>query len=209
MRLAQPLRTAESFAARRCASVLDAEAIEETKRVIRAVDWKNLEYHEGDDFGRTLVHDDPYFNEMHRSLVELASELAGEELEPSYNFLSLYTNRGVCAPHMDAPSAKYTLDVCIDQSDPWPIHISQVVPWPEDHSYDGDDWAERIVDDPELRFEEYVLEPGDALFFSGSSQWHYRNRHPQNEQGFCNLIFFHFIPKGTRDFVRIFDPYLT
>ena len=30
---------------------------------------------------------------------------------------------------LDAPNAKWTLDVCLNQSGPWPIYISQVQPW--------------------------------------------------------------------------------
>jgi hypothetical protein len=206
---AQPLRTDLSFATRDLGVITDDTTLGQMRALVRELDAGAIEYHEGEQFGRTLVHNHPFFNEMHQSMLQLASEAAGEELEPSYNFLSLYTSRGLCAPHMDAPSAKYTLDLCIEQSDPWPIYISQVVPWPEHYTYGGEDWAERIMNDPELRFEEYILEPGQAIFFSGSSQWHYRNRHPGNKEGFCNLIFFHFIPKGTRDFVRLFDPYLT
>ena len=34
---------------------------------------------------------------------------------PAYNFLSLYTQLDICEPHMDAPKAKWTLNVCIEQ----------------------------------------------------------------------------------------------
>jgi hypothetical protein len=63
---------------------------------------------------------------MQRELVARVSDLVGEEVEPSYNFLSLYTRMGIFEPHLDAPSAKWTLDICIDQSEPWPIYFSQI-----------------------------------------------------------------------------------
>ena len=31
---------------------------------------------------------------------------------------------------MDAPDAKWTLDLCNEQSDAWPIHFSRIMPWP-------------------------------------------------------------------------------
>ncbi len=34
-------------------------------------------------------------------------------------------------PHMDAPDAMWTLDICLEQSEPWPISFSQPVDWPE------------------------------------------------------------------------------
>lgn len=206
---ALPLRMPTNFDTHLRQGIVDESTSDRMCAVVRSLAASDRERHEAQDFGRTLVHNHSSFDDLHRAFLPLACELAGEELEPSYNFLSLYTNRGVCAPHMDAPSAKYTLDVCIEQSDPWPIYISQVVPWPEDWDYHGDDWEQRIKNDPVLDFQEYTLAPGDALFFAGSSQWHYRDPFPTTDDGFCHLIFFHFIPKGTRDFVRLFDPYLT
>ncbi|MBA3948835.1 MAG: hypothetical protein H0X44_02695 [Acidobacteria bacterium] len=106
---------------------------------------------------------------------------------------------------MDAPDAKWTLDLCVAQSAPWPIHFSQVVPWPEDEAPPADDsraWVESVKSSPSLRFQPVVLEPGEAVIFSGSSQWHYRDRMPPgNGRQFCDLLFFHYIPAGTRDLV--------
>ena len=60
--------------------------------------------------------------------MDLVSGLVGEAVEASYNFLSLYAGAASCAVHMDAPSAKWTLDICIDQSRLWTIEVSDVVP---------------------------------------------------------------------------------
>jgi hypothetical protein len=103
---------------------------------------------------------------------------------------------------MDAPQAKYTLDICIDQSQPWKIHFSKVVPWLEAGIGD-DDWENLIKNDPTLAFESHALEPGEAILFSGSSQWHYRD--PIQALGrntFCDLLFFHYIPSGTCQLVK-------
>jgi hypothetical protein len=145
-----------------------------------------------------VVHNHPYFTELQRSTTALVSELAGEPVEPIYNFLSLYSKFGVCPVHLDAPEAKWTLDICIEQTEPWPIHFSQIVPWPEELPYQGDDWQEQIKRAPELKFQSYTLHPGQALLFSGSSQWHYRDRLSTNgAQHSCKLLFFHFVPQGT------------
>ncbi len=46
------------------------------------------------------------------------------------------------------------------------------------------------------------FEPEQAAIFSGSSQWHYRNRMPPGPgRQFCELLFFHYVPAGTRDLV--------
>ena len=44
--------------------------------------------------------------------------------------------------------------------------------------------------------------PGEAVLFSDSSQWHYRDPIPeQGSKAFCHLLFFHFIPRGMRAYL--------
>lgn len=76
----------------------------------------------------------------------------------------------------------------------------------------GADWQQFIKDNADLKFTSKVLHPSDAIVFSGSSQWHYRDRIPTaDKKGFCHLLFFHFIPEGTaelvhpRNWAEIFD----
>lgn len=197
------LRTPPSFQVRKVNRVFDDVVMEVIRETIRSLPESHLEHHEIERFGRRVVHDLEIFNELQKTLLPLASELAGEALEPSYNFLSLYTELGVCQPHIDAPTAKWTLDVCIDQSDLWPIHFSQIVPWPDTASFEGSDWQERIKQSPDLRFSAWALKPGEAIWFSGSSQWHYRdNLAAKADKAFCNLLFFHFIPEGLSRIAR-------
>ena len=131
--------------------------------------------------------------------------MVGEPVEPAYSFLSLYGNLGVCPLHIDSPEAKWTLDLCVGQSSPWPIYFSQVCPWPElapDIS-PGSDWEEQIKRSPSLRFTSCTLEPGQAVVFSGSSQWHYRDAIPDGPgRKFAELLFFHFVPKGSAELRR-------
>jgi hypothetical protein len=193
------LHTRSDFEVKAFPQVFDTATLERIAQIIKALPDVRYERHEVDGFGRLVVHNDPYITILQRRVVDLASEAAGEPLEPSYNFISLYSEMGVCPVHMDAPNAKWTLDVCIRQSEPWPIHLSQVVPWPEAADY-GDDWEASIRRDPGLRWDSYSLEPGGAILFSGSSQWHYRDPQPDSkgEKQFCELVFFHFVPKGTK-----------
>jgi hypothetical protein len=130
------------------------------------------------------------------------SAAVGEPVEASYNFLSLYAAQGVCPLHMDAPQAKWTLDLCVDQAVRWPLHVSRVIPWPEDtpEAWTRPEWIEETKRSPELRFQGFDMEPGEAVVFSGSSQWHYRDPMPNGggAQG-CTLLFLHFIPRGTAE----------
>jgi hypothetical protein len=77
------------------------------------------------------------------------------------------------------------------------------VSWPEDFVYEGNDWQMQIKQSPNLRFTSFGLKPNEAVFFSGSSQWHYRNSLSKvADGGFCTLLFFHFLPVGMREIIR-------
>jgi hypothetical protein len=198
------LRTRHDFTVKEFSEVLSGPKMQDIADTVAELKASQLKWDEFTTFGRRLLRNHPFITELQQELIDLASDAAGEPVEPAYNFLSLYTELGVCPVHMDAPEAKWTLDLCIRQSEPWPIHLSQVVPWPEDHDY-GDNWEESIKNNPGHRFSSYSLEPGNAIFFSGSSQWHYRDAlSPAGDQSqFCDLVFFHFIPKGMSE---VIDP---
>jgi hypothetical protein len=197
------LRTRNDFQVRHFPRVFDDAVVAQIKQAVLKLQPTQLELHEAQTFGRFVVHDHPYFTKLHQSIVDLVSEAAEEAVEAEYNFLSIYTGFGVCPLHMDAPRSKWTLDLCIDQSEPWPIHFSQVVPWPVDFRHEGDDWQVAIKRSPQYQFTSYRLQPGQAVVFSGSSQWHYREALPSTpgKQHFCQLLFFHFIPKGMKEFI--------
>jgi hypothetical protein len=199
----EPLKTREDFEVIDVPDVLDTEVIENLKSYIHKLENDKKETHELFKFGRIVVHNDPLFNEIQGSLTDLVSKQVKEEVEPSYNFLSLYYDMGVCDVHMDAPDAKWTLDICIEQSYDWQIHIAQRQDWIEDYSWEGNDWSEKIKNDPKNKFKPYSLEPGSGIIFSGSSAWHYRDPiYQKDKQNFCHLIFFHFFPKGMKDIIN-------
>jgi hypothetical protein len=173
------------------------------KALAASLPLEKLELHEMRGFGRFVVRDHAALSALESSMIRLVSECAGEEVEISYSFLSLYTKLGKCPVHIDAPFGKWMVDICIEQSEPWPIHLSQVVGWPEDFSYQGEDWSERIIGDPAHVFTSYTLEPGHALLCSASSQWHYRESLARpGGSSFASILMFHFIPKGMHDLVQ-------
>jgi hypothetical protein len=197
------LRTPPGFVPHFAPGFLSPAQLERIRAVAAAIPNARMELHEVASFGRFVVHNLPEFTALQHELTATASAWAGQELEPCYNFLSLYTRMGNCAPHLDSPSAMWTLDICIDQSDPWPIWFSRIVPWPKVGDMNAPDWAEAVKADPALDFKPCVMEPGDAVLFSGSSQWHYRD--PLAAAGgkrFCNLLFLHYIPKGSGELLR-------
>ena len=201
----QVLHTRPDFRVQLLEHPFDDAALAEIKHIAESLHPTELELHEAKRFGRFIVHDHPFFTQLQQRVVPMVSELVGESVEAKYNFLSLYTGKGVCAVHMDAPEAKWTLDLCIDQSAPWPIYFSDVQPWPDtvDESWRGDGWEKQIKQSHSLKFTPYTLHPGQAVIFSGSSQWHYRDPMPEAKgTQFCTLLFFHFIPKGTAEIVK-------
>lgn len=191
------LRTRPDFETTLLPRPFDDGTMAEIRDLVRSLRPTELEMHEAARMGRFVVHDHPFATELAGRSAPMVAAVVGEPVEASYTFLSLYTARGVCGLHMDAPQAKWTLDLCVDQSVRWPIHFSRVVPWPDLADPWGDDWEEAIKAAPEHRFTTHTLEPGQAIVFSGSSQWHYRDPIPAaHGLDFCTLLFLHYVPAG-------------
>jgi hypothetical protein len=194
-----PIRTPPDFDVKSLSDVFTPAVREDIRRVVSELEADELETHEIGSFGRHVVHDHPYFLELQKQLLPRMSEVVGVELETGYNFLSLYGSAGRCDPHMDEPISMYTLDYCIDQQGDWPIHFSKVVGWPDEGMMR--DWdPQALVADPDMEFRSVIIQPGEAIMFAGSGQWHYRDDIPPG--GFCNLLFFHYFPAGCHDLVR-------
>jgi len=199
----EPLRTAPGFRLKQVSQALDAAEHEELKALIAGLQPSAFELHEMLRFGRLVIHDHELVSRIQARLVPHMSAWVNEEVEPCYNFLSLYNNLGICNPHMDAPSAKWTFDYCIGQSGPWPIHFSEVIAWPETWQANQLDWVAQIKNDPHHHFTAHELQERDAIVFAGSSQWHYRDRIQRtHKHNFCHLVFMHYIPKGTSTLVK-------
>ncbi len=193
-------RTNPEFSVKKLPGLFDEATHSKLKAVSKEVDVTRAPDYELRDFGRFVVHDMPFADDLQDRITRWVGDIVGEPVEPCYNFLSLYWEMGVCKVHMDAPFAKWTVDYCIEQSSVWPIQFSKVVPWPEGWKNTGEDWQDAIKADPANQFESVVMQEGEAIVFSGSSQWHYRDPIERiNDSNFCNLIFFHFIPAGTSE----------
>src|SRR5262249_10871993 len=96
---------------------------------------------------------------------------------------------------------KWTVDICIDQSKPWPLDISNVRPWPEDLDASSG-WEEAIRSDPAVTFGGFTHQPGSALIFSGSSQGHGRRRiFTPGAKNVPHLVFLHLAPAGCLDLI--------
>ncbi|MDF8332452.1 hypothetical protein [Novosphingobium cyanobacteriorum] len=205
------LRTQRDFSARVERGLIDPALLGWLRQEARTVALQRPELHERAMFGRIVVHDHLPFTDLAVRMAPLVSDIAGEPVEPAYNFLSLYGDDGRCGLHLDEPEAKWTLDICIDQDEPWPLHVSRTIDWPRASDFRMFE-PDRIMADPALGFTPLVMAPGDATLFSGSAQWHYRAPRPiANPRGgttpargkpACTLLFLHYRPAGSRDLVK-------
>ena len=150
-------------------------------------------------FVRYYAHNLPFLKDIHSQLTGLASELAKTKLKPSYVFLSMYQDNGTCPLHIDRPQCRFTIDYLAQTTagDPWPIRVSNPMTDEELQAFmqnDGvshpstEEEIERRIDSEE--WHEINLKVNDAVFYSGTNQWHYR---PTVLQGTADLIFFHFV----------------
>lgn len=155
--------------------------------------------HEDDSpgkFGRRYAHNLPFFVDLHHQLTDYASELFGEQVKPSYAFLSLYDKGGQCPLHIDRPQCRYTIDYLIrqEQEDPWSICIG-----PHMTDKEREEIKNGHPETPEERnalidsvdWTTCNLKPNDAVCYSGTNAWHYR---PDKSKGTADLVFWHFVP---------------
>ena len=150
-------------------------------------------------FRRFLVTDHEFFSDLHYRLVPLVSRLVGEPVEPTYTQMALYSRSGVLPVHLDSPNAKWTLDICLRQSETWPIYVGRPQSWLEfDPTVEVTSaWEEFMKCEAGLDFQPYLLEPGDALLFASSNQWHYRDSMPATSvNAYCDLLFLSYVPQG-------------
>jgi len=197
----EPLRPDPQFRVASIEDVFDETTRARILKVSRSAQSERDEQQEAENrlFGRNVLWDHPFFLELQESVRPRLEGIIGVSLQSSYNFLSLYGSDGKCDPHLDQPVSMYTFDYCIEQSDEWPIYFSRLVDWPTAETISAFDPA-ALKRNPDLCFESHTLRPNQALLFSGSSQWHYRD--PIHAGGFCNLLFFHYFPKGSADLVQ-------
>lgn len=153
-----------------------------------------------DNFTRRYIHNPAFFVHIHGQLVEYVSELCNEKLIPSYSFLSMYDENGICPLHLDRPQCYRTFDYLIRQSpdEPWPIYVGD--PMTEEQRADIDPSPETPAGIKKVKlntnWNQVDLMPNDGVIYSGTHSWHYRDRLPT---GTADLVFFHFVPEGFND----------
>lgn len=149
-------------------------------------------------FVRAYAHNPPYLVGLHKQLTEFASDTFGMKLKPSYVFLSMYRENGICPLHIDRPQCFRTIDLLIRSTsqEDWPIRIGQVMSDDQIQTInesgkghpETDEDIQAIIDSQ--TWTDVNLNPNDAVLYSGTHQWHYR---PNRLVGTADLAFFHFV----------------
>lgn len=173
------------------------------KAIIRFLDDRIPMYPvavDNDQFVRRYAHNVPFFVSIHRQLTDYASKLFGEKVKPSYCFLSMYEDDGICPLHIDRPQCRYTIDYLIrtTQKKPWPIHIGDHMTDAQRAELDanGEGHPEGEAIQARIEAENWhtvELKPNDAVCYSGTHSWHYRS---ERLKGTADLVFFHFVPEA-------------
>ena len=140
---------------------------------------------DSDYFYRSYIYNPDSLLSFHKFVSKFVSKFVNQDLEQTYSFISMYEKGlGICPLHLDRSECLLTVDICIDQAKPWPLYVNHTTPYQTDH--DLIEHQETIKKESV----EYILNPGDALFYSGTDHPHWRNKIQQDN--FCDLIFFHF-----------------
>lgn len=148
------------------------------------------------DFHRVYTHESPVLYNLHAELAPYASALFDLPLKPSYSFISNYLDGGKCPLHVDRPQCLRTIDLLVssDNPEPWLLRIAD--PWTDEQfeEYDGPRGLGVVESgkepDLDVIWHDVLLDPNDAVCYSGTHSWHYR---PEPSNGRVDLIFFHFV----------------
>lgn len=149
-------------------------------------------------FVRSYAHNPSYLVAMHKQLADFASDTFGIKLKPSYVFLSMYQENGICPLHIDRPQCFRTIDLLVRTTakEDWPIRIGRpmtdeeratIIESEKGHPETDED-IQAVIDSQE--WTDVNLNPNDAVLYSGTHQWHYR---PHRLKGTADLAFFHFV----------------
>lgn len=120
-----------------------------------------------DDYMRHTSGETPALVALHERLTRRVRRLVGKKIKRSFAFVGMYGERARVRRHTDRSHCTYNLDLCVDQSAPWPLVVGG---------------------------KRYVLDPNDALLFSGTGTPH--SRPAIGKGNHCHMVVFHFVEAG-------------
>lgn len=126
-------------------------------------------------FHRYYIHNDPVMQFVHRQSGNLVRAITGEQIIPSYSFLSAYLKGARLKKHVDRPQCLWNGSLLIDQNPETDLEKS----WP-------------IYLESPNRTSEIRLDFGDALFYSGTKIPHWRKSIGRKNRQTLGLL--HYVP---------------
>lgn len=190
------LRTDPGFTARKFPRFLEQDRFEQLRRdaapYLKAPDREDKV---AEPFGLGKFINMAPFNDLLFGLTDWVGQQVGEPVSPRFTQLTTYQGKLDLPLHLDSPDSKWVLGICLDHNFDWPIAVSKVVDWPDSASR-GHGFDAAIKADPSLEFREFLLEPNEAVLFSASGQWHYRNRIAANPSGYYHMLHLQYVPEG-------------
>lgn len=141
---------------------------------------------------RKYFFNHPFFQHLHQNyFTPLALKHFKEDLKPTYSLAIFYEQgKGFLPLHADKPQCYLTVDLCLNQRQQWPIFINDEDVLSPDQFFDFEKISEEQKDQYRNNSKPYYLNPGDAIFYSGTQCAHWRNT--IQEDNFCDVILFHF-----------------
>ena len=156
-------------------NILDEQTFDKTVSIYKdLINSQEMDY-QGNGWGRLYKHRHWWFDYLHNNqILKVAKEMFGNEIKPSYSFLSYYHRPdSVCPIHTDRPQCRYSLDMVVFQDEMWPIYVD---------------------------FKKIEVYPNQASCYSGTHHIHWRDKIKNNNK--IGLAFFHFTDsdfKGDRN----------
>lgn len=123
----------------------------------------------------TTVSFSLFHNRIHKYLLDKVCKVFEKDLLPTYNYSRIYTKGCQLDVHTDRPACEYSVTINFKNN-------------PTDKSWPF--YAQSVNKDS---FVEYNMSPGDAVFYLGLEQEHYREPLEFDE---CYQAFFHFVDKN-------------
>lgn len=137
-----------------------------------------------------------FLSNHHTTLIHsMSQQITRTSLTPTtYEFKVCRNGEGEEALHYDTRKKFWTMEICLNQKRPWPRFINH-----EQEFLNAGTEVTSLqlsrgeIEEAKVLSTSYLLNPGDAIFYCGFTQLHWRD---SIELGnFCELVLFHFAPR--------------
>jgi hypothetical protein len=130
------------------------------------------------DARRITRHREPVCEFLHAQVASFVQAVVPDAM-PSYSLLGVYHPGAVLRRHLDRPQCEWNMSLVLDADPDVPLAEA----WPLFIEAGGEAFPVRLA-------------VGDAVLYSGTKSWHWREALPEGRK--TAAAFFHFVPRGFR-----------